>query len=235
MSTVPTPRITLAALDMAGTTVDEGGLVYDALRGAVEARLGHPIDDAALHAWVGTSKREAVAGLLRDAAQGSAAADTVVDTVYGDFEERLDRAYRDAVPRPFPGVVEALEVMRDNGIRVVLQTGYARPVAERLLAGLGWQVGRDVDGLVTSDEVRASRPAPYLVHHAMELVDVRDVAQVLVAGDTVNDLGAGRAAGASYVVGVLTGSGTRAELEEGPSTHVVDGVADLPRLLGLPT
>lgn len=233
MSTPDQPRITLAALDMAGTTVDEGGLVYDALRAAVEGHLGRPLDDAALHAWVGTSKREAVAGLLRDA--GASADDATVDTVYGDFGQRLDRAYAQAVPRPFPGVPEALTTLRRNGIRVVLQTGYARPVAEALLAGLGWEVGRDVDGLVTSDEVRASRPAPYLVHHAMELVDVRDVAQVLVAGDTVNDLGAGRAAGASYVVGVLTGSGTRAELEAGPSTHVVDGVAELPRLLGLPS
>ena len=40
------PAIELVALDMAGTTIDDGGAVYEALRGAVEdagARIAHQL------------------------------------------------------------------------------------------------------------------------------------------------------------------------------------------------
>ena len=99
------------------------------------------------------------------------------------------------------------------------------------MKGLGWTVGGTVDALVTSDTVAASRPAPYLVFHAMEATGVMDVRRVLTAGDTPNDLGAGMNAGAGFVVGVTTGSFTRSQLEAEPHTHILDSVAALPTLL----
>ena len=55
----------LAALDMAGTTVDEGGLVYSAVEAAVAEAVGGPIPAELMVQWKGTSKEEAIAGLLR--------------------------------------------------------------------------------------------------------------------------------------------------------------------------
>jgi len=55
----------LAALDMAGTTVDEGGLVYSAVEDAVAEAVGGPIPVELMLQWKGTSKEEAIAGLLR--------------------------------------------------------------------------------------------------------------------------------------------------------------------------
>ena len=77
----------------------------------------------------------------------------------------------------------------------------------------------------------ASRPAPYLIFHAMEATGVTDVRRVLTAGDTPNDLAAGMNAGAGFVVGVTTGSFTRAQLEAEPHTHILDSVAAVPALL----
>ena len=54
----------VVALDMAGTTVDEGGMVYEVLDEAVSGRLGAPVPPEVLARWKGTSKREAIAGLL---------------------------------------------------------------------------------------------------------------------------------------------------------------------------
>jgi phosphoglycolate phosphatase-like HAD superfamily hydrolase len=53
------------------------------------------------------------------------------------------------------------------------------------------------------------------------------VAEVAVVGDTTSDLVAGTRAGASLVVGVLSGAHTRAELASAPHTHLIDSVADL--------
>jgi phosphonatase-like hydrolase len=219
----------LAALDMAGTTVDEGGLVYSAVEDAVAEAVGGPIPPALMSQWKGTSKEEAIAGLLHG--MGSDDSHAHVLKVYEVFAGKLDEAYGRTPPAPIPGVLEMFETLRRAGVKVALQTGYAAPVAKSIMTGLGWAVGEIVDALVTSDDVAASRPAPYLVFHAMEATGVTDVRRVLTAGDTPNDLGAGTNAGAGFVVGVTTGSFTRSQLEAEPHTHILDSAAALPTLL----
>lgn len=223
----------LAALDMAGTTVQEGGAVYRAVAEAVAARLNRPVPADALHRWTGTSKNEAIIGLLTDLT--GAASDAVVAEVYTDFAERLTAAYAATPPTPVPGVEEAIAALRAAGVKVVLQTGYSRDIAESILTALGWTVGATatdtVDGLVTSDEVPLSRPAPYLIHHAMELTRVTSVSRVLAAGDTPNDLAAAHNAGAAYAVAVLTGATPADELGAHPHTHLLESAASLPSLL----
>ena len=219
----------LAALDMAGTTVDEGGLVYSAVGEAVAEATGGPIPAELMLQWKGTSKEEAIAGLLR--AMGSDDSHAQVLKVYDVFAGKLEEAYGRTPPAPIPGVLEMFETLRRAGVKVALQTGYAAPVANSIMTGLGWTVGETVDALVTSDTVAASRPAPYLVFHAMEATGVTDVRRVLTAGDTPNDLAAGMNAGAGFVVGVTTGSFTRSQLEVEPHTHILDSVAALPTLL----
>jgi phosphonatase-like hydrolase len=219
----------LAALDMAGTTVDEGGLVYAAVESAVADAAGGPVPAELMEQWKGTSKEEAIAGLLH--ALGADDSPARVRSVYEVFAARLEEAYGTTPPAPVPGVPELFESLRRAGVKVALQTGYAAPVADSIMAGLGWTVGGTVDALVTSDTVAASRPAPYLIFHAMEATGIVDVRRVLTAGDTPNDLGAGTNAGAGFVVGVTTGSFTRSQLEAEPHTHILDSVAGLPSLL----
>jgi len=219
----------LAALDMAGTTIDEGGLVYHAVGDAVAETIGDPVPAELLSRWKGTSKEEAIAGLLRDL--GADDSHARVLAVYEIFAAKLQEAYDTKPPAPVPGVPQVFETLRRAGVKVALQTGYAAPVASSIMAGLGWTVGETIDALVTSDTVAASRPAPYLVFHAMEATGVQDVRRVLTAGDTPNDLGAGMNAGAGFVVGVTTGSFTRSQLEAEPHTHILDSVAELPALL----
>lgn len=219
--------IRLLSLDMAGTTIDEGGAVYAVLRDAVEQATGLDVPDDLLSAWSGTSKFEAIEGLLialdRDPADAPG--------IFRRFSSELERAYADDPPVLLPGIDEAVRSLRGSGVAIALQTGYAREVAQGLLDTVGWRVGDDIDAVVTADDVPASRPAPYLVFRSMEVTGTRDVADVLVAGDTVNDLQAGVAAGARFVVGVLTGAHTVAELGASPHTHLLSSVADIPGLL----
>jgi phosphoglycolate phosphatase-like HAD superfamily hydrolase len=70
-----------------------------------------------------------------------------------------------------------------------------------------------------------------MIFRAMERCAVADVRTVLTAGDTVRDVEAGRNAGAAIVVAVRTGHVAEATLAAAGPTHVLDGVADLPRFL----
>jgi phosphoglycolate phosphatase-like HAD superfamily hydrolase len=70
-----------------------------------------------------------------------------------------------------------------------------------------------------------------MIQLAARTLDVTDPAAIAVVGDTPSDIEAGRAAGAAIVAGVLTGTGTRAELEAAGATHVLDGVGQLTTLV----
>lgn len=219
----------LVALDMAGTTVDEGGLVYRVVAETIADTLGRPVPEDLVAQWKGTSKSEAIEGILRGL--GEDASPSRVEEIHAVFEERLIATYRENPPAPMPGVEAMFARLREAGVRVALQTGYSGEIAAAILGGLGWQVGGTIDALITSDLVAASRPAPYLVFHAMEATGVQDVRKVLVAGDTPNDLATGMNAGAGFAVAVTTGSFTREQLEAEPHTHVLDSVTEILDLL----
>ncbi|WP_435735798.1 phosphonatase-like hydrolase [Cellulosimicrobium sp. PMB13] len=216
--------IALAALDVAGTTVEEGSAVYRALHDAVR-RHGSTATVPDVARWMGADKRTAIRALLELGGDASAVEDTFVD-----FERLLGEAYDANPPVPMPGVLDTFAALRGLGARIALTTGFSADVTGLLLERLGWRDGV-VDAVVTTDDVPAGRPAPYMVHRAMERTGVTDVRRVLTVGDTVLDLEAGTNAGAGIVVGVLSGGVPRAVLEAAPHTHVLDSVADLPGVL----
>jgi phosphoglycolate phosphatase-like HAD superfamily hydrolase len=101
---------------------------------------------------------------------------------------------------------------------------------DAILLRLGWHE-EVLDFTVTSDEVEAGRPHAHMIQRAMTAMKVDDPARVMKVGDTAADMREGVAARAGSVVGVLSGTGTRAELEEAGATHVIDDVSRLPRLV----
>lgn len=228
-SAAPAFPVDLVVLDVAGTTVDEGGAVYRALAEAVLAGGGR-LEDHELVRWMGADKRQAIRALTR-AATGNEPDPASVERTYAGFRDRLLAGYAATPPRPFPGVPEALETLRATGVRVALTTGFSADVAAPLLEALGWSVPGTVDALVCTDDVPAGRPAPYMVFRAMERTTACDVRRVAVVGDTPRDLEAGTNAGAGFVVGVATGAIDLAELGRHRHTHLLASVADLPALL----
>lgn len=227
-------RIELAVLDMAGTTIEEGGAVYEALAAAVAAG-GHPAPDDSIQRWMGTDKREAISGLIEEAS-GSVPDSGVVEALYGEFRATLLRSYSARPPAPIAGVPGCIAALRAGGVKVALTTGFARDVAESLLGGLGWTVAPDgvggtVDAVVCADDVVSGRPAADMILAAMAATGIRSVERVAVAGDTIVDLRAGMNAGARIVAGVATGKLTHADLELEPHTHLIGSVAELPAVI----
>lgn len=220
----------LVAFDIAGTTVDDGGAVYDALRRAVE-ELGASVDPADLQHWMGTDKVTAITNL---AALGGVDADeqAVLDA-FGRFQAILAESYRDQPPTAIPGVEETIAQLRGRGIKVALTTGFDRTVAEPLLASLDWGTAPEnrvvLDAIITTDDVSAGRPAPYMIFRAMERCGVTDVTRVMAAGDTAVDVQAARNAG-GVAVGVLTGQTDSDTLAAHGPDHVLASVAEIPAL-----
>ncbi|QUR68080.1 phosphonatase-like hydrolase [Mycobacterium spongiae] len=223
--------IALVALDMAGTTIDDGGAVYRALQHSVE-EAGATVAADDLQRWMGTDKVEAITNLLR--LGGVDPAGDLVASTFDAFRAHLRQAYHDEPPVALPGVADAIADLRARGIKVALTTGFSDDVAEPLLDSLGWTAGdgpdHTVDAVITTSDVPAGRPAPYMIFRAMEACGAHDVRSVLVAGDTVVDVQSGRNAGA-VAVGVLTGKVDRATLAAEDHDYILDSVADIPTVL----
>ena len=221
----------LVVFDIAGTTVHDGDAVGTCLRRALEHVAGERFTRDEVNAYMGIAKPVAIAELLQKRT-GRAPARRGVDDVHEDFQLRMLEYYRSSPEmKEVDGASAVFRRLRDHGIKVALDTGFGRPITDAVLARLGWTVPDVLDATVTSDDVRAGRPAPDMVLRAMELTGVRDARRVVKVGDTPSDLHEGTRAGCGMVVGVTSGSHTEQELRPHPHTVLVHSVRDVPALL----
>jgi phosphonatase-like hydrolase len=214
----------LVILDMAGTTVEDGGQVPAAFTTALAVH-GVIATTAQIDGVRGASKRQAI---LRFVPPGPGQA-AEADRIYSRFRSELGRRYAADGVREITGAGEVLRWLRAQGVKVALNTGFDRDTTTLLLSALGWLEGT-VDTVVCGDDVANGRPAPDLILRAMADVGISDVRTVAAAGDTTLDLEAGARAGVGWNVGVLSGAHRRPALELAPHTHIVDSVVALPSL-----
>ncbi|WP_373300044.1 phosphonatase-like hydrolase [Streptomyces albospinus] len=245
MTIRPTPTahdrdtIRLAVLDMAGTTVADGGLVeraFDAAARHMGVEPGSP-DHAEKLAYVRATMGESKISVFRHLFAAPDGDPTATEDAARRANRAFETAYGDLVDEgriaPVPGAREAIETLRQAGRTVVLTTGFARVTQDALLDALGW---RDLAALTLcpADAGGRGRPYPDMVLTALLRTGAAaDVRQIAVAGDTSYDMIAGRRSGASVVAGVLTGAHDAAQLESAGATHVLGSVAELPALLGV--
>ncbi|MFC8505412.1 phosphonatase-like hydrolase [Streptomyces sp. NPDC057411] len=215
----------LVVLDMAGTTVADGGLVEQAFTAAAE-RLGENpatmIDY--VRATMGESKISVFRHLFGGDEDRARQANLAFEEAYGE----LVAAGRIA---PLPGAAEAIAELREQGRTVVLTTGFARVTQDAILDALGWRELVTLT-LCPADAGGRGRPFPDMVLAAfLRTGAVDDVRRTVVAGDTSYDMLSGVRSGAGIVAGVLTGAHGEAALREHGATHVLASVAELPALI----
>nr|AXL06116.1 phosphoglycolate phosphatase [uncultured bacterium] len=92
----------------------------------------------------------------------------------------------------FDGMVELLLTLRVRGLRLAVATGKSGPRARSLLDRLGMLPF--FAHVIGSDEVARPKPAPDIVRHALDLLDVAPEAAVMV-GDAPTDLASAQGAG----------------------------------------
>ncbi|MEV2219683.1 phosphonatase-like hydrolase [Nocardia vinacea] len=220
-------HITLAVLDMAGTTVADDGLVlraFDAAATGAGIETEGPQRDRARQYvldTMGQSKIAVFRAMLGDE-ERARAADLAFEAAYDALIDEVDIT-------PIPGAVEAISALRAAGVKVALTTGFSRTTQDRLLNALGWNAIADLT-LAPSDAGRG-RPYPDMVLTALLRLGIDAVDQVAVLGDTTSDIASGPAAGARIVAGTLTGAHDAAQLRAAGATHVVASVAEFADLI----
>jgi phosphonatase-like hydrolase len=217
-------RITVACLDMAGTTVADDGTVMEAFTRAItEQNLSVAAFQQAMRdvkSTMGQSKIEVFRRILGDEASARKANEA--------FEDHYATAVRDGKISALPGAEDTIMRLRDAGVRVCLATGFSPVTRDAIIDELAW--GGLIDLALSPADAGfwgRGRPWPDLPLTALLKLRGGSVGELAVAGDTGSDVESGLRAGAAIVAGVLTGAGTRADLERAGAPLILDTIADI--------
>jgi phosphoglycolate phosphatase len=211
--------IELICFDMAGTTVNDGGLVLSAFRRTID-ELGVTGDEARnAEAYVietmGQSKIDVFTELFGDRAYVANEA----------FEVHFVAVAGEEGVSEVSGARAAVEELKGRGLGVALTTGFSPATREALIDVLEWS---DLFPLrVSPADAGRGRPAPDMLLLCALRAQVNAVRNIVVVGDTASDMQAGRRAGAGLCVGVLTGTDDEARLLQSGADRVVESVVDL--------
>jgi phosphonatase-like hydrolase len=220
--------IKLAVFDMAGTTVEDKDFVADALVKAFEKQelyISHKHANTKMGIPKPVAIRELLDELFEEAPNNL---DTLVEDIHKDFKQfMIDFYSNDKSVKGKLNAVRTMLALKNAGVKVALDTGFSRDIANIIIDRLGWDIQQVIDFSVTSDEVANGRPHPDLILKAMEIAGVSDAKEVAKIGDTQSDLGEGTAAGCKFVIGVTTGAQARTLLEKSKHTHLVDDIYEV--------
>ena len=214
-------RITVACLDMAGTTVADDGTVMEAFTAAIAeqdlpvAAFSQAMKD--VRSSMGQSKIEVFRRILGD--------DAAAVKANASFEDHYGAAVGRGSVAAIPGAEETFAVLREAGIKICLNTGFAPVTRDAIISWLGW--GPLIDLALSPADAGRGRPWPDLPLTALLRLGGGAVSELAVAGDTGSDVESGLRAGAAVVAGVLTGAGTRADLERAGAPLILDTIASL--------
>ncbi|ENZ9534213.1 TPA: 2-aminoethylphosphonate--pyruvate transaminase [Clostridioides difficile] len=126
-----------------------------------------------------------------------------VNELYAEFEPMLFETLEEYTT-PIPHVVETIEKLRENGLKIGSTTGYTREMMN-IVEPNAAKKGYSPDFLVTPSEVSQGRPYPWMCYKNAEALGVSPMSSMVKVGDTISDVKEGVNAG-MWSVAVIKGS-----------------------------
>ena len=208
------PNLRTVLFDLDGTLIDSVRLILDSYHHTLAAHGLPPRTDEEWLEGVGTPLT-AQFGALEETAG-------MLDALIATYRE-YNLKHHDRMVTVYPGVVDVVRVLKDEGIATGLVTSKNRSGALRGLALAQLELLMDV--LVCADEVQNPKPHPEPVEKAVRLLDA-DPASTIYVGDSIHDMRSGRAAGV-WTAAVLWGPFGRSHLEGAQPDHWLERPEEL--------
>ncbi|WP_439813800.1 phosphonoacetaldehyde hydrolase [Zavarzinia sp. CC-PAN008] len=202
--------------DWAGTTVDHGCMAPALAFTRTFEAAGVPVTIAEARAPMGAEKRDHIAALMAmpriadawAATHGHEPREQDIDNLYAAFLPHQLAVIADHAA-PVPGCLETVRALRQRGIRIGANTGYAQAMMD-VLAPAAAAHGYVPDDSVNASDVPRGRPAPSMALRNAANLGVDAVAACIKVDDTPVGIEEGLAAG-MWTVGVAL-SGNEAAL-----------------------
>ncbi len=195
----------LVIFDLAGTIVDFGCL---AVKNGFKVFLKKNkiiASDSTITKYTGVSKKEHLKLILKDpeCQHRIRLSDKTINKLYGDFQLSLLNHIRENSDL-IPGAMDVYEHLKQKGYKIATTTGYYRRASDLVLELIKKQ-GFKPDCSLCNDDVKAGRPAPWMIFECMKILNVQCVQDVVKVGDTVVDMLAAKNAGV-WSVGIMDSS-----------------------------
>ncbi|NML19455.1 HAD hydrolase-like protein [Pseudoflavitalea sp. G-6-1-2] len=224
------PSTKLVVFDMAGTTIRDQGNVADAF---IEAFIDYGIpkpDNDALNRVMGYRKIDAIRSLLK--AGGTPVDEQLVSDIHEHFTELMIRFYEhNDLLEPLTDAENLFLRLHEQGMKVALNTGFTRRIADTILFRLDWINHPHIHAVISSDEVAEGRPAPHMIHSLMSTLGIQNSRDVIKIGDTAADVQEGKNAGCGLVVGITTGACTKEQLQQYGADYIIHNLQELQSLI----
>lgn len=117
---------------------------------------------------------------------------------------------------PIPGVIDTLDKLKAQGIKIGSTTGYTQAMMDVVVPNAAAK-GYTTENLVTPNELPGGRPYPYMIYKNMIDLGISSVDSVLKYGDTIADIKEGVNAKV-WTVGVVLGSNEMGLTEDETAT-----------------
>ena len=204
--------------DLDGTLIDSVRLILDSYHHTLAAHGLPPRTDEEWLAGVGTPLVAQFDAWRNDP-------DTLQALIATYREYNLK--HHDRMVTVYPGVVDVVRALKEEGVATGLVTSKNRAGALRGLTLVRLEALMDV--LVCADEVENPKPHPEPVEKALRLLGA-DPRTAVYVGDSIHDMRSGRAAGVRTVA-VLWGPFGRTHLEGAQPDHWVERPEELLELV----
>jgi len=130
---------------------------------------------------------------------------------------------------PVDGLTDTVGTLKSHGLTLGIATSDSEAGARATLTP--FDILSNFDFVAGYDSGHGTKPGPGMVHGFCASCDL-EAHEVVVVGDNRHDLEMGRNANAGMVVGVLSGTSARGDLET-LADHVMENISGLEELLGL--
>jgi phosphonatase-like hydrolase len=217
--------VKMVVFDMAGTTVDENNIVYKTLQKTINHAGFNFSLQQVLEVGAGKEKLMAIKDIIQSG--GNNCDEKEAGGIYNSFSAELAQAYNNYKIQPQPGAEELFATLKKKNIVVILNTGYNKPTATAILQRLGWQVGKQIDALITANDVSNNRPQPDMIFLAMQQFGITDGDEVIKVGDSIIDIEEGKNAGCKLSIGITTGAHTYGQLASANPNGIIHHLSEL--------
>ena len=209
--------------DMAGTTIQEKGIVYNSLFNTIKL-IKPDLLRSDISKFSGYNKNEVIKYYVDQQRMNSP--DVVLNNLKSEFNYYLKKEYlnNDSVKLMHKNMPSFFNLLREQDVKICLNTGYNKDIQNLLIDKLG--LLDCIDDYISSEEVDRGRPYPYMIERLMTRNNIDNPQEVIKIGDTIVDIKEGKNAGCK-TVGVLSGSGSKIELKKGNPDLIIDNIMDL--------
>ena len=215
--------IKMLVCDMAGTTINENGIVYKTLYNCIK-KVNDKINMKDMNKYHGYNKTEVMEYYLNQT--DIIDKNKTFEMMKQEFTDTLEHEYKynPEIELIHPTLPDFFNDLRKDNIKICLNTGYNKHIQKILIDK--FNMNEYIDDYISSEEVMRGRPYPCMIKTLMLRNQIYNPMTIIKIGDTCIDIQEGKNMNC-LTVGVLSGADSKVHLMKHNPTFIVDNIIDI--------